>query len=46
MFSTHVTSDHNLIKQPLITKIWKQIIKYAVTEIKKGISLDLNFVNC
>ena len=46
MFSTHVTLDHNLITQPLITELWKQIIKYANIEINKGISLDLNVVNC
>ena len=46
MFSTHVTSDHNLINQPLTTELWKQIIKYADTKINKGISLDLNVVNC
>ena len=46
MFSAHVTSDHHLIKKPLITELWKQIIKYADTEINEGISLDLNVVNC
>ena len=46
MLSAHVTSNNHLINQPLITKLWKQIIKYADTKINKGISLDLNVVNC
>ena len=46
MFSAHVASNHHQTNQPLITDLWKQIIKYADTEINKGISLDLNVVNC
>ena len=46
MFSAHGTSDHHQISQPLITELWKQILKYADIEINKGISLDLNVVNC
>ena len=46
MFSAHVTSNHHLINQPLITELWKPIIKHADTETNKGIILDLNVVNC
>ena len=49
--SAHVTSYHHLLKSIFNTKLWKQIIKYADTEIDKGSSfsssLDLNiYINC
>ena len=46
--SSHVTSDHRLLKSIFNTELWKQIIKFADTKINKGISssssLDLNML--